>query len=427
MIDKMRGLSGWVHKLLIEARPEIVGGLVVAAVLALISALGLTIKAIWRYPRFFPWALTGIIFLLTAFGVIYHLRLRRYALGVLLVILLLAESGVGYYFYQKAQPPNQPISTPSPSQVAAIPSPSAAILTPPPSQVISTLPSREVIIILVANFDEPEPKKYRVTDTLLKRLRDAAKPYQDVEIKPLGRIITEAEGSDRARAEGERQKATIVIWGWYGATETLPLSVHFELLRPPPYMPELGAEVRGQVQMAAMAQLESFALQTRLSAEIAYLSLFTVGMARYAAEDWDGAVICFSDALSQTAERVSTLDQSIVYFCRGNAYYRKGDYDRAIADYTRAIQLKPNDAEAYYNRGNAYADKGDYDRAIADYERAIQLKPDLAEAYYNRGIAYKMRGEKEKAIADFKRFLELSKDPYWRQQAEEQLKALEGR
>ena len=57
---------------------------------------------------------------------------------------------------------------------------------------------------------------------------------------------------------------------------------------------------------------------------------------------------------------------------------RKGDYDRAIADYDRAIQLKPDYAEAYVNRGWAYNAKGDYDRAIADFDRAIQLKPDYA-------------------------------------------------
>ena len=54
----------------------------------------------------------------------------------------------------------------------------------------------------------------------------------------------------------------------------------------------------------------------------------------------------------------------------------KGDYDRAIADYDRAIQLKPDYADAYVGRGVAYGEKGDYDRAIADFDRAIQLKPD---------------------------------------------------
>ena len=48
----------------------------------------------------------------------------------------------------------------------------------------------------------------------------------------------------------------------------------------------------------------------------------------------------------------------------------------------------------------AYYDKGDYDRAIADYDKAIQLKPDYAAAYYCRGLALKGQGKKTEAIAD---------------------------
>jgi tetratricopeptide (TPR) repeat protein len=76
------------------------------------------------------------------------------------------------------------------------------------------------------------------------------------------------------------------------------------------------------------------------------------------------------------------------YNSRGNAYSDEGDYDRAIADCSRAITLNPNDAAAYNNRGAAYKDKGDCNRAIADYSQAIALNPDYAAAYFNRGIAY---------------------------------------
>jgi len=325
-------------------------------------------KGTWQYPRARPWALAGLI-----------------------IILLLAAGGVGYHLYQQAKPPTK-------------------------------------IILLVADFDGPEPQKYVVTKTVLARLRQALEPYNDVRVEALGRAITEQEGSAVARAEGERRKATIVIWGWYGATEeVVPISVHFEVLRPPKYMPELGPEAKGAVRTMAVAELEGFTLQTRLSAEMAYLSLFTVGMARYAAADWDGAIARFNDALTQTEERVGVLGQEVIYFYRGNAYHYKDECDLAIADYDRAIELRPDYAEAYNNRGNAYAHKGDHDRAIADYDRAIQLQPDLAEAYYNRGLAYKQRGEEEKAIADFEKFLELSNDPYWRQRAERQLQELGAR
>jgi len=66
---------------------------------------------------------------------------------------------------------------------------------------------------------------------------------------------------------------------------------------------------------------------------------------------------------------------------RGVAYYKKGDFDRAIADADRSIAVKPDLAEAFCDRGAAYRAKGDYDRAIADYGMAIRLKPDFAVAY----------------------------------------------
>ena len=65
-------------------------------------------------------------------------------------------------------------------------------------------------------------------------------------------------------------------------------------------------------------------------------------------------------------------------------FHKQSDYDRAIEDYNRAIDLNPDHADAYSNRGLVCEIKGDYDRAIEDYNKAIELKPDLAEAYRGR-------------------------------------------
>jgi len=91
----------------------------------------------------------------------------------------------------------------------------------------------------------------------------------------------------------------------------------------------------------------------------------------------------------------------------GNDYYRKGDYDRAIAEYNRAIRADPNYIIAYIHRGNAYYNKGDYDRAIADYNQAIRLDPNFIAAYHNRGNAYDEKGDYDKAIADYNQVLRL--------------------
>jgi len=102
------------------------------------------------------------------------------------------------------------------------------------------------------------------------------------------------------------------------------------------------------------------------------------------------------------------------YFYSGNEYYNMGDYDRAIAEYTEAIRIDPNYADAYGNRGIAYARKNDYNRAIADLTEAIRLNPESANGYFNRGLAYYDRGvvsanisDYDNAIVDLEKVLEI--------------------
>ena len=65
---------------------------------------------------------------------------------------------------------------------------------------------------------------------------------------------------------------------------------------------------------------------------------------------------------------------SIFYNNRGGAWQKKGEHDRAIADYSEAIGLDPSNPCPFYNRGIAWSSKGDYDRAIADYSEAERAR-----------------------------------------------------
>ena len=58
----------------------------------------------------------------------------------------------------------------------------------------------------------------------------------------------------------------------------------------------------------------------------------------------------------------------------------QGKLDEAVACYRRALELKPDYAEAHNNLGNALKDQGKLDEAVACYRRALELKPDFAEA-----------------------------------------------
>ena len=89
------------------------------------------------------------------------------------------------------------------------------------------------------------------------------------------------------------------------------------------------------------------------------------------------------------------------YIERGRTYIQQDDNDRAIADFTKAIELDPEGASAYNHRGVAYAGKLDFDSAIADFDKAIQFDPLLNNAHSNRGRAFSAKGDEARARADF--------------------------
>ena len=66
-------------------------------------------------------------------------------------------------------------------------------------------------------------------------------------------------------------------------------------------------------------------------------------------------------------------------------------------------QNEPKDAKFYIDRGIAYGEKGQYDQAISDYNKALEINPRYAVAYYNRGIAYYFKREYEKSWKDIEK------------------------
>ncbi len=67
-------------------------------------------------------------------------------------------------------------------------------------------------------------------------------------------------------------------------------------------------------------------------------------------------------------------------------------------------------ATKYYNRGLAHSKKGELELAIEDYSKAIELKPNYADAYYNRGGAWLRLGERDKAKVDLETARNLGND-----------------
>jgi tetratricopeptide (TPR) repeat protein len=100
------------------------------------------------------------------------------------------------------------------------------------------------------------------------------------------------------------------------------------------------------------------------------------------------------------------------YSNRSTAYERDGQFDNALADGNKAIDLSPKMSDAYANRGALYVAKGDYARALLDIAKAIELDGSNGAAFVNRGYIHEQLGERDRAIADYRRTLEIGTTPH---------------
>lgn len=145
-------------------------------------------------------------------------------------------------------------------------------------------------------------------------------------------------------------------------------------------------------------------------------------------EQYDQAIANYTRALE-----INPNDAE-AYYKRGSAYMNKEffdraiysnkegspiivrssiQFDRAISDFNKALEINPRYAEVYLNRGAAYAAKGFYDQAISDYNKALQINPRDNNAYCNRGLAHREKGEFDQAISDFNKALEINPMDAW--------------
>jgi tetratricopeptide (TPR) repeat protein len=344
-------------------------------------ALGLSLNA--RQRRFVQWFVIGVC-LTCLIGGLIHLWTNGADSTTLLLLILFAIpllTYAGFFVWQliwQSVPPND-------------------------------------ILLLVADFDGRDQKDYRLTEKFLRNLKEAVKPYYpDVKVQSLYKVITEQQGSDIARVEGRKKKATIVIWGWYGVLKNFSVIVNFELIRPPDYFPQITEDTQTLTdgQNLAISELDTWTLPTSLNG-MSYLTLFTIGMARYAAKDWDGAIDRFSKALAQVETDAPALGQYAVHFYRGLSYTFKNNYKGAVLDYKtldKNLGLTPDIIEAYNDQEGTHVAQINYTKALEDYNQALNLKSDFPEAYNNRAGTHIAQGNYTKAIEDCNQALKLNQN-----------------
>jgi tetratricopeptide (TPR) repeat protein len=92
---------------------------------------------------------------------------------------------------------------------------------------------------------------------------------------------------------------------------------------------------------------------------------------------------------------------------RGVEYYSQRQFDQALLDFNKAVQIEPNYVDAIYNRGLVYYHQGKYDQTLSDCNQVLAIDPQYAKAYYVRALAYSATKRCQFAISDLVKGIEI--------------------
>ena len=132
------------------------------------------------------------------------------------------------------------------------------------------------------------------------------------------------------------------------------------------------------------------------------------GIALNGKGEYDNAIKEFARVLElPNRDPIAIQNRADAYSNRSTSYYQKGEYLKAVDNAYFALLEKSNHADAHNNRGIAYVARRQYDKAIVSFDRALQANPRFAEAYSNRGFAYGAKGNFDQVIADQNKAIEI--------------------
>lgn len=112
-------------------------------------------------------------------------------------------------------------------------------------------------------------------------------------------------------------------------------------------------------------------------------------------------------ALRDIDDAIGLAPSASSYICRANLWFCDGNYEKAIADYTKALSFGTHHAIIHNNRAHALRSNREYDAAIADCNEALRIQPGFLVAFNNRGHARLRNGDYEGALADFREALRI--------------------
>ncbi len=151
--------------------------------------------------------------------------------------------------------------------------------------------------------------------------------------------------------------------------------------------------------------------------------LLVDGHLQQAFEAFDAAIRL--DPLNATAYAQRAFTLALAHYSRALIFERRNDHNKAILEFTRAIDLAPHMIEARIGRAGVYLAIGDVDSALADLDAAADLEPRNPNLLMARAQAHILNGDAARAEADLQEVIELSDDDALTTAARQMLFAIE--
>ena len=152
------------------------------------------------------------------------------------------------------------------------------------------------------------------------------------------------------------------------------------------------------IAVSVSSSLRRLIAKPKLSKPLLYKVLISIGI--------------FGFGIAATVLTVNLIKSSNAteLYKRGETLLELERYDDALAAYNRAVELRPEYAEAWNGKGDTLLALKRYEEARNAYDKAIQFQPDYGEAWIGRGNALNSLQQYKEAINSFDKALEIKPD-----------------
>ena len=262
--------------------------------------------------------------------------------------------------------------------------------------------SEDETLIVIATFYNTAAINAEVHTKIQRAIEVEAAKHGEQNLRVAVEPTTLTAGQ-RTQAEvlGRRYNASVVIWGEDTGVEVI---VNFLHLREPTFAAAwVTISETERTQLANPPAYAQF-ITDDLPRHLSFLALLAIGQSHYTHNAHPQAAVAIEAAIAALGDSVKPAELVDAYYrlCWLYQHSSLGNLAASIANCSKAVELKPDYAEAYNNRGSAYNAQNKWEEAIGDFTKVIELRPDLAAiAHYNIGVVNRAQNMLEAAITEY--------------------------